>query len=71
VGVLAVSGNREDLTPSDGFLTGRRIRARARLARGQHWFCGLPGFGKALRRDFAARGMDVEARFHQVLFEMR
>jgi predicted ferric reductase len=34
------------------------------------WFCGPAGFGRALRRDLAARGLAVED-FHQELFEMR
>jgi predicted ferric reductase len=36
----------------------------------QIWFCGPPGFGQALRRDFIARGLAASA-FHQELFEMR
>ncbi len=34
------------------------------------WFCGPSGFGKALRADFLARGVEP-ADFHHELFEMR
>ena len=34
------------------------------------WFCGPPGFGRALRKDFVARGLPP-GRFHQEMFEMR
>jgi len=56
----------------DGHLSGERIRADVPGWRDAGlWFCGPSGFGKALRADFAAQGMDVENRFHQELFEMR
>ena len=54
-----------------GLLTGERIRAAVPEWRDASiWFCGPAGFGAALRRDFAARGMPLE-RFHQELFAMR
>jgi predicted ferric reductase len=34
------------------------------------WFCGPTGFGHALRRNFAAQGMQNDD-FHQELFDMR
>ena len=56
----------------DGFLTGDRIRAEVPDWReASIWFCGPIGFGEALRKDFAAQGFDVRARFHQELFSMR
>jgi len=56
----------------DGFLTGDRIRAEVPEWRDASiWFCGPAGFGEALRKDFAARGLPVEERFHQELFAMR
>ena len=56
----------------DGLLTGERIRAAVPEWRDASiWFCGPAGFGEALRKDFAARGMPVAARFHQELFAMR
>ncbi len=55
-----------------GKLTGERIRAAVPEWReASFWFCGPARFGTVLRRDFAARGMDVEERFHQELFELR
>ncbi|MCR8548915.1 ferric reductase-like transmembrane domain-containing protein [Salipiger sp. P9] len=56
----------------DGFLGGERIRELVPGWRDASlWFCGPSGFGKSLRADFAAQGLDVEERFHQELFEMR
>jgi predicted ferric reductase len=56
----------------DGLLTGQRIRESVPHWReASLWFCGPAGFGKALKRDFAAHGFPVEARFHQELFAMR
>ena len=56
----------------DGFLTGDKIReAVPDWREASIWFCGPTGFGKAIRRDFAAKGMPVHARFHQELFQMR
>ncbi|MBC7164522.1 MAG: ferric reductase-like transmembrane domain-containing protein [Roseovarius sp.] len=56
----------------DGRLTGDRIRADVPDWReASIWFCGPAGFGEALRRDFAAQGLDVKRRFHQELFAMR
>lgn len=56
----------------DGLLTGERIRAAVPdWHEASIWFCGPPGFGDAIRRDFAARGFPVDRRFHQELFEMR
>ena len=56
----------------DGRLTGERIRAAVPDWRNASiWFCGPAGFGQALRQDFAARGLPVEQRFHQELFDMR
>lgn len=55
-----------------GLLTGDRIRAEVPEWRDASiWFCGPPGFGAALRRDFAAHGLPVTPRFHQELFAMR
>jgi predicted ferric reductase len=55
----------------DGRLNGERIRAAAPQWRSASiWFCGPPGFGQALRRDFIAHGLPPE-RFHQELFQMR
>jgi ferredoxin-NADP reductase len=34
------------------------------------WFCGPTAFGRALRADLLAQGLEPEA-FHQELFEMR
>ena len=56
----------------DGYLTGARIRAEVPDWReASIWFCGPTGFGEALRRDFAAQGLDTKNRFHQELFAMR
>ncbi|SMH31648.1 ferredoxin reductase family protein [Mesorhizobium australicum] len=56
----------------DGRLTGERIRAAVPHWReASIWFCGPPGFGEALRKDFAAQGFPVAQRFHQELFAMR
>ncbi|SLN43083.1 ferredoxin reductase family protein [Oceanibacterium hippocampi] len=56
----------------DGRLTGQRIReAVPEWREASLWFCGPGGLGKALRADFAARGMPVDAAFHQELFELR
>lgn len=56
----------------DGFLTGDRLRAAVPDWRNASiWFCGPAGFGKVLRRDFAAHGLPVDKRFHQELFAMR
>ena len=56
----------------DGLLTAERIRAAVPEWReASIWFCGPPGFGAALRRDFAAHGLPVTQRFHQELFAMR
>ncbi|CAH1659982.1 ferredoxin reductase family protein [Chelatococcus asaccharovorans] len=55
-----------------GRLTGERIREVVPEWRDASiWFCGPTGFGHALRRDFAALGFPLNARFHQELFEMR
>lgn len=56
----------------DGRLTGERIRAAVPEWReASIWFCGPPGFGAALRQDFASHGLSVSRRFHQELFAMR
>ena len=56
----------------DGHLSGERIRAAVADWRDASiWFCGPPGFGEALRRDFAAQGFPVTQHFHQELFAMR
>lgn len=55
----------------DGLLTGDRVRRAVPEWRDASlWFCGPAGFGKALRRDFAAHGLPG-LRWHQELFEMR
>jgi len=60
------------LDARDGLLTGERIRADVPDWKAASiWFCGPPGFGNALRADFARQGMPVEERFHQELFAMR
>ena len=60
------------VSPRDGHLTGEKIRqAVPDWQEASIWFCGPAGFGAALRKDFAAHGFPVEARFHQELFEMR
>ncbi len=56
----------------DGLLTGDRIRAAVPgWSEASVWFCGPSGFGSALRRDFAAHGLEVGDRFHQEIFTMR
>lgn len=56
---------------ADGRLDGERIRAAVPDWRdASFWFCGPPGFGQALGRDFIAQGL-APTRFHQELFEMR
>ena len=56
----------------DGQLGGETIRkAIPDWQNASLWFCGPSGFGKSLRADLAAQGMDVKRRFHQELFEMR
>ena len=56
----------------DGLLTGERIRAAVpEWKQASIWFCGPPGFGAALRADFAKQGLPVDKRFHQELFAMR
>lgn len=56
----------------DGLLTGDRIRAAVPGWReASIWFCGPPGFGAALRADFAGHGLNSAKRFHQELFAMR
>ncbi len=56
----------------DGLLTGERIRAAVPDWKAASlWFCGPPGFGGALRTDFANQGLPVNERFHQELFAMR
>lgn len=56
----------------DGRVTGDRIRAAVPEWRDASiWFCGPPGFGDAIRRDFAAHGLRVDERFHQELFALR
>ncbi|NYZ15668.1 ferric reductase [Azospirillum sp. RWY-5-1] len=56
----------------DGRLDGERIRKTVPEWRDTSvWFCGPAGFGQALRRDLAVRGMPVDQRFHQELFAMR
>ncbi len=58
--------------PQDGRLTGDRIRAEVPdWQQASIWFCGPPGFGAALRQDFARHGLPTGRRFHQELFEMR
>ncbi len=55
----------------DGRLDGERIRASVPdWADASIWFCGPPSFGRALRKDFVARGLPT-GRFHQEMFEMR
>ncbi|HRK77536.1 MAG TPA: ferric reductase-like transmembrane domain-containing protein [Thiobacillus sp.] len=59
------------VSPKDGRLNGERIRAAVPEWRSASlWFCGPPGFGQALRKDFLAHGLPPE-RFHQELFQMR
>ncbi len=55
----------------DGRLDAARIAALVPAWKdAEIWFCGPAGFGRALKKDFAAMGLP-EARFHQELFEMR
>ena len=55
----------------DGRLNGERIRASVPdWESASFWFCGPPGFGQSLRKDFLAHGLPPE-RFHQELFQMR
>jgi predicted ferric reductase len=62
---IAVDGRDEPIT-------GERVRARVGdWSKAAIWFCGPAGFGQALRRDFADAGHDVDAGFHQELFQMR
>lgn len=75
---LAASARAADIrlhlliSARDGLLSGERIRQTVPDWReASLWFCGPAGFGAALRRDFAAHGFPVEARFHQELFSMR
>jgi predicted ferric reductase len=59
------------VSPRDGRLDGERIRnAVPEWQSASIWFCGPPGFGQALRKDFEAHGMSPK-RFHQELFQMR
>lgn len=56
----------------DGYLSGERIRAGVPAWKeASIWFCGPAAFGEALRRDFAAEGFPVSARFHRELFDLR
>ncbi|MBS0309082.1 MAG: ferric reductase-like transmembrane domain-containing protein [Proteobacteria bacterium] len=55
----------------DGRLNGERIRAAVpEWQSASIWFCGPPGFGQALRKDFLAHDLPT-GRFHQELFQMR
>ena len=55
----------------DGLLDGVRIRRVAtNWEASSVWFCGPPGFGRSLRRDFVKTGLSPD-NFHQELFEMR
>ncbi|WP_097460612.1 ferredoxin reductase family protein [Mangrovitalea sediminis] len=55
----------------DGRLDGETIRkAVPDWSSASLWFCGPPGFGKALRDDFIRHGLPPD-RFHQELFHMR
>ena len=55
----------------DGKLDAETIRAAAPdWDAASVWFCGPPGFGAKLKRDFRAAGLHAED-FHQELFEMR
>lgn len=55
----------------DGRLDGEVIRkAVPEWSSASLWFCGPPGFGKALRNDFMRHGLPAD-RFHQELFQMR
>ncbi len=56
----------------DGLLTGEQIhKAVPNWRDASIWFCGPTGLGDVLRRDFAAKGFDIDGRFHQELFQMR
>ena len=58
-------------SPRDGIFDGKRIRAEVPdWSSASIWFCGPPGYGQALRKDFIAHGLPPE-RFHQELFQMR
>jgi predicted ferric reductase len=55
----------------DGLLTGEHIRAAVPDWRSASiWFCGPPGFGNALRQDFAKHGFSA-TDFHQELYDLR
>lgn len=55
----------------NGRLTGERLRAMVPGWKDASvWFCGPTAFGRALRADLLAQGLEPEA-FHQELFEMR
>jgi predicted ferric reductase len=55
----------------DGWLTAARIAEQVPEWRdADFWFCGPAAFGRTLKKDFVALGLD-ETRFHQELFEMR
>jgi predicted ferric reductase len=55
----------------DGLLSAERIcQLVPQWLQSDIWFCGPAGFGQALRRDFAARGLPA-GNFHQELFELR
>lgn len=58
-------------TERDGRLSVDRIIERVpQWQKADVWFCGPSLFGRALREDFAAKGLSAR-RFHQELFEMR
>ncbi len=55
----------------DGLLNAERIcRAVPKWKSSDIWFCGPAGFGKNLRRDFCAWGLNPDD-FHQEFFELR
>ena len=55
----------------DGMLSAERIKqAVPEWEEAGIWFCGPAGFGRALRKDFLASGLDPAA-FHQELFHLR
>jgi predicted ferric reductase len=59
------------VSPREGRLDGERIRnAVPEWLSASIWFCGPPGFGQALKKDFVAHGLSPK-RFHQELFQMR
>ncbi|MGE0081221.1 MAG: ferric reductase-like transmembrane domain-containing protein [Thiohalomonadaceae bacterium] len=59
------------VTRKDGYLDAARLcDAVPEWKDADVWFCGPTGFGKTLRRDLIARGLD-EGDFHQELFSMR